>query len=342
MAFFGVRPAGWLADDPRMQAAAILDWAQRAEDDGFDVLFVGDRLLSSASGSSGAGVYEATMLDPFVLLGAIAGRTDRIRLATLVAVMPFRHPVSMAKTTASLDVVSGGRFVLGAGSGWSAPELELFGVERRTRGRRLEQSIRLVRELWTGDAVGSDDGFWTFDPVRVHPAPVQRPGPPVWLASFAPEDAMTWEGSFSAGQRAVLGRIGRIADGWVPLTYSASAKRMLHPDQLAQGWRVIEEAAFDAGRDPAAIDVIYPHWIAVVRDAAEQDACREVLSRFFTGTWEQARDTYLIGTPAEIAAMVREHTRGLPRVDGYLFTPLSDDPDQLDLIAHEVRPLLDL
>jgi probable F420-dependent oxidoreductase len=339
--FFGVRPAGWLVDEPEAQAASILAWADHAERVGFEVLFVGDRLLSSASSASGSGVYEATMLDPFVLLGAIAGRTQRIRLATLVAVLPFRHPVSTAKITASLDVLSGGRLVLGAGSGWSAPELALFGIDRRTRGRRLEESIGLIRQLWTGEPVGSVDGHWTFDTVRVLPTTVQRPGPPVWLASFAPEDSMSWEGALTGAQRTVLDRIGRVADGWVPLTYSASAKRRLHPDQLAQGWRAIEAAALAAGRDPLDIEVIYPHWIAVVRDDAERDACRAVLSRFFTGTWEQARDTYLIGTPEEIAAMVRDHTSGLPRVDGYLFTPLSDDPAQLDLIATEVRPLLE-
>lgn len=340
MTFFGVRPAGWLTGDAAGQTAAILDWAVHAERLGFDHLFVGDRLLSNASDRTGSGVYEATMLDPFVLLSAIAARTSTIRLATLVAVLPFRHPASMAKLTGSLDVVSNGRFVLGAGSGWSAPELAMFGIDRTRRGRQLEVAIDLLRRLWLGEAVEGDGDFWTFDPVRVHPAPVQKPGPPVWLASFAPEDAMVWDGELTRAQHAVLARIGRVADGWAPLTYSASAKRQLDPAQLARGWEAIEASAAASGRDPAAIDIVYPHWIAIVRDEKERDACRRVLERFFTGDWDAARATYLIGTPDEIADAVDRQVAGLPRVDGYLLTPLSDDPEQLDLIAAELVPRL--
>lgn len=341
MTFFGVRPAGWLGDDPAPQVAQILDWAVHAEDAGFDVLFVGDRLLSSASARSGSGVYEASMLDPFVLLAGIAALTRRIRLATLVAVVTFRHPAAMAKLTASLDVLSGGRFVLGAGSGWSAPELELFGVERRRRGAQLEVALEIIRALWAGGPVSGDDDFWAFADVRVAPRPVQRPGPPVWLASFAPEDSMAWTGSLSAVQRSVLARIGRIADGWAPLTYSASHKRQLDPEQLGLGWEAISEAALGAGRDPSRIDIIYPHWIAITRNERELAACERALARFFTGTFEEAKATYLIGDPDEIAAQIRAHTRLLPRVDGYLFTPLSDDPEQLDVIARELRPQLE-
>ena len=145
--FYGVRPAGWLGESAGNAAVEILAWAQTAERFGFDVVYVGDRLLAAARDERGGAVYDAAMLDPFVLLSAIAARTERIRLATLVAVVPFRHPASLAKLSASLDIVSGGRFVLGAGSGWSTPELKMFGVDRRRRGAQMEEAIRIVRRL---------------------------------------------------------------------------------------------------------------------------------------------------------------------------------------------------
>ena len=337
--FFGVRPAGWINQDPAERAATLLRWATLADGLRFDVLFVGDRLLATAGGS-GMAVYDAPMIDPFVLLSAMAARTSRIRLAPLVAIVPFRHPASLAKLTASLDVVSGGRFVFGAGSGWSDAELRMFAIDRRARGRQMEEGLRLIRRLWQGETITEEGEFWSLDGVRVTPAPVQEPGPPVWLASFAPDDAVTWSGSMSGGQRRALERIGRIADGWVPLTYSAGHKCQLSPEQLGAGWEIVATSASAAGRRPAEIDAIYAHWIEIVDSDADRAACRQALARFFPGTWDEARATYLIGTADEIAERVRAHTARLPRVDGYLFTSISERPEQLERIAAELRPLL--
>lgn len=338
--FFGVRPAGWLGDAPAAYAASILDWAEEAERLGFDVLFVGDRLLASAHSGQGLAVYDSAMLDPFVILSAVAGRTERLRLATLVAIVPFRHPASMAKLTSSLDVVSNGRFVLGAGSGWSDPELRMFGLDRRTRGRQMEEGLRFIRRLWADETITEEGEFWNLDGVRVSPAPVQEGGPPVWLGSFAPDDAVTWSGSLSGGQRRALERIGRIGDGWVPLTYSSGHKAQLSGEQLAQGWEIIAGTASEAGRDPAAIDVIYPHWIAIVRNDEERAACERGLERYFPGSYEDACATYLIGTAEEIAERIREQSRLLERIDGYLFTPIVEEAWQLEAIATELKPLL--
>jgi probable F420-dependent oxidoreductase len=338
--FLGVRPAGWLAEDPAEQAKRLLDFAELADRLAFDVLYVGDRLLATA-GNDDLAVYDAPMLEPFVLLAAMAARTTRIRLATLVAVVPFRHPASLAKLTASLDVISNGRFVCGAGSGWSAGELRMFGVDARKRGRQMEEGIETVRRLWRGETVSLEGEFWQLEDVRVLPRPVQDPGPPVWLASFAPDDAVVWSGDFSGGQLRALERIGRIADGWVPLTYSAGHKRQLSPQQFADGWNVIESSAEAAGRDPASIDRIYAHWIEIVDDEADRRACEAGLARFFPGTYEDGRATYLIGTAEEIAERVREHVALLDRVDGYLFTSISERPDQLERIAAQLRPLIE-
>ncbi|MHB1808620.1 MAG: LLM class flavin-dependent oxidoreductase [Solirubrobacteraceae bacterium] len=338
--FVGVRPPGWLGADPAADVQQTLEWAQQAERLGFELLFVGDRLLGSAHSETGMPVYEAAMLDPFVLLSAIAARTSRLRLATLVAVLPFRHPASMAKLVVSLDVLSEGRFVLGAGSGWSDPELKMFGVQRRTRGAQMEESIEILRELFKGEPTTCDGRFWQLEDVVMAPRPIQPGGPPVWLASFAPDDAVTWSGEMSPAQRRALERVGRIADGWVPLTYSAGHKCQLAAEQLEEGWRIIEGAARQAGRDPDAIELIYPHWIAVVRDEPERRACEAGLARYFSGSYEDAQATYLIGTPEEIAQRIRDHTAGLPRVDGYLLTPIVQTGAHLEAIASELRPLL--
>lgn len=256
--------------NPADQTRATVEWAVVAESLGYDVLFVADRLLATAHSGKGLAVYEATMIDPFVMLAAISARTERIRLAPLVAVVPFRHPASMAKLTASLDVRSGRGFICRAGSGRSAPELRMFGVDRRRRGDQLEEGIDLLRQLWRGEPVTHHGEFWSLDDVRVLPRPVQDPGPPIWLGSFAPDDAVTWNGHMTGAQTRALRRIGRIADGWVPLTYSAGHKRQLDSAQLAKGWEIIVEAAEAAGRKPTEIEIVYAHWIAIVRWQVKQ------------------------------------------------------------------------
>lgn len=335
MSFVGVRPPGWLGEEGA-DFAALLEWTRRAEALGFDAIFVGDRLLAQAGGDQV--VYGATMLEPFTVLAAMAAATRRVRLLPLVANIPFRHPAVMAKMTATLDVISDGRFILGAGAGWSPPELELFGVDKKTSGLMMAEGIELIRQLWTGRPV-SADGFWRFRDVRVLPRPVQQPGPPIWLASGAPNDRHLWAGDFQERHRRVLTRAGRLADAWVPLTYSAGYKGMIPSQILARSWEIIEEGAEAAGR-PGAVELIYPHWIAVVNTPAQRRQCEAALATYFQGDWEQARATYPIGSPEEIVETIRDHTAGLPRVDSFLFTPIIANDEQLELISTEVRRLL--
>jgi probable F420-dependent oxidoreductase len=336
--FVGTRPSGWLGSDPTAQIREILRWARYAEELGFDVFFVGDRLLAAVKHGEDR-VYDAAMLDPFVLLSAVAAQTSKIRLATLVAVVPYRHPASMAKITASLDVVSGGRFILGAGSGWNQTELEMYGVDPRKRGRQMEEGLKLIRRFWDGEEITEDGEFWKLDGIRIAPTP-DRP-PPIWLGSFIPTDVVPeWSGEVTDKQRRALSRVGRAADGWAPLSYSVVNCTRITGKQFAASWDVVAEAAEDAGRDPGKIDIIYAHWIAVVRDEAERVACERVLSRFFPGSYEEARKTYLIGTPDEIIEQIQATTSSLERVDGYLFTPLNDEKAQLQAIAEEIRPSL--
>ena len=110
----------------------------------------------------------------------------------------------------------------------------------------------------------------------------------------------------------------------------------------AEGWRIITEAAEGAGRDPGEISILYPHWIEVVESDEDRRACEAGLQRFFPGSYDEGRATYLIGTAEEIAERVREHTARLPRVDGFLFTTICERPEQLQVISERLRPLLEI
>jgi probable F420-dependent oxidoreductase len=311
----------------------LVAWVERAERLGFDGAFVGDRMLSEATTPGSAVVYGASMLDVTVALATMAARTSRILLGPLVLVFPYRHPVQLAKQFASLDAVSGGRIVLGAGIGWNAREFEVLGLEMAGRGVRFEEQIGLVRQLWTGEPVTHRGPTWAVSDVQIVPPPARPGGPPVWLASFSPGQALDWTDALPAPALRQLDRVGRLADGWVPLVYSASAKRRLAPGTLGVAWERVLDSAARCGRGRDDIDFVLSDWGYVLDGPGSVDRCKQALSRFFEGSWEDAQRTYTIGTADEVIDRLRAQTAGIDRVDAYIFTPLSDDTEQMDQLA---------
>lgn len=328
-----VRPPGWVTPT----SGPIIDliaWVQRAEELGFDGAFVGDRMLSEATTATGATVYGASMLDVTVALATMAARTEHILLGPLVLVFPYRHPVQLAKAFASLDAASGGRIVLGAGIGWNAREFDVLGLPMAGRGQRFEEAVDLVRRLWSGEPVSHDGPTWQFSDVQIVPGPARTGGPPIWMASFSPGQTLDWspDGLPPLSLRQ-LDRVGRLADAWVPLVYSASAKRRMDPETLAAAWGKVLDGAAGVGRTREDVDFVFSDWGYVLDGPGSVESCQQALSRFFDGSWEDAQRTYTIGTADEVVEKIRTHTAGIDRVDGYIFTPLSDEPEQMEKLA---------
>jgi hypothetical protein len=172
---------------------------------------------------------------------------------------------------------------------------------------------------------------WKFSGVQIVPPPARPGGPPIWLASFSPGQSLDWSPDelppLSLRQ---LDRVGRLADGWVPLVYSASAKRRMDPSTLAAAWAKVLDGAAAVGRTREDIDFVFSDWGYVLDGPGSEERCKQALARFFDGTWEDALRTYTIGTADEVLAKLRVHTAGVDRVDAYIFTPLSDEPEQME------------
>lgn len=335
-----VRPPGWV-NEAGGGIADLLGWVEEAEGLGFDGVFVGDRLLGEATAATGSVVYGASMIDVTVIMAAMAARTRRLLIGSLVLVFPYRHPVQLAKTFASLDALSEGRVVLGAGIGWNTREFTALDIPHAGRGGRFEEALGVVRELWTGRPVDHDGEAWSFQDVQVLPAPARAGGPPVWLASFSPAQALDWApDDLPVASLRQLDRVGRLADGWVPLVYSASHRRRISPETLAAAWRRVLDSAEQHGRTREDLDFVLSDWCYVLDGPESEDRCRSALARFFSGSWEDALRTYTIGTAAEVVEQVRAQTVGIDRVDAYILTPLSDETDQLRrlvAVAEELR-----
>jgi probable F420-dependent oxidoreductase len=193
---------------------AVRDYAQTAESLGFTHVLAYDHVLGAnpdrPGGWRGPYTYQHPFLDPFVLFSYMAAVTTKLEFITGVLVLPQRETAVVAKQAATFDVLSNGRFRLGIGTGWN--EVEYIGLNQdfHTRGKRQEEQIELLRKLWTEELVVFNGRWHTIPDAGINPLPIQRPIP-IWLGGHA---------------EAVLKRIGKMGDGWIPGYRSAEAAQV--------------------------------------------------------------------------------------------------------------------
>jgi probable F420-dependent oxidoreductase len=183
--------------------------AARAEELGYESVFVPDHLVFPAHVASkypympdGSFPFplDTPLFDPWLVLMQIAQETSTIRLGTAVYVLPLRHPFITARAVTTLDVLSGGRAILGVGAGWLAEEFTVLGLDPTTRFSRTEESMDVIRALWTQRETSFGGKHFQFDSVYFEPKPVSSPHPPILL------------GGESDG---AIARAVRSADGWI-------------------------------------------------------------------------------------------------------------------------------
>jgi probable F420-dependent oxidoreductase len=172
------------------------------------------------------------IVDPYVALAAAAAVTERIELGTGIALVAQHDPIVLAKEIATLDHVSGGRFVFGVGFGWNEDEMEDHGVEYRTRRARVREHVLLMNALWSQDVGAFDGDFVRVSPSWSWPKPVQRPRPRTLIGG-------------AAGPK-LFAHAAEYADGWFPIGGAGVAKAL--PD--------LRQAFADAGRDPDQVQVV--------------------------------------------------------------------------------------
>jgi probable F420-dependent oxidoreductase len=172
----------------------IKGWARFAEDHGFHALLISDHVGVTLDVQA---QYPAPFYDPFTTLAWIAGFTQTIELGTTVAILPYRHPLNLARIVSNLDQLSGGRMILGVGVGWAKQEFEAFGIPFHRRGAIANEYLEVIRRYWANDSI-----TYNGQTVFTAPAPVRKPHPPIWVGGS----------SDAAMRRAVL-----FGDAWHPI-----------------------------------------------------------------------------------------------------------------------------
>ncbi|HEY4456398.1 MAG TPA: TIGR03619 family F420-dependent LLM class oxidoreductase [Pseudonocardiaceae bacterium] len=190
-------------------------WAQTVEGLGFDLLMVSDHLAITDDVES---TYPAPFYEPFSMLAWLAGITTRIRLGTTVLLLPYRHPVQVARTVGNIDALAGGgRLVLGVGTGWARQEFAALGLPFEQRGAMSEDHLTALRTLLANDIASHEGPFVSFQNVRTAPRP--QAGVPIWVGG---------NGDIA------LRRAVRLGEGWHPLRFGSMSRLRAGLDRLAQ------------------------------------------------------------------------------------------------------------
>jgi probable F420-dependent oxidoreductase len=239
LSFSATDPGGW---DALFDRARLLDTA------GIDRLVVSDHVVFGEDldsygnpkiGGVAGGVQptgpDGYWLEPMTTLSVLAGMTSRIRLGTNILLAALRRPVVLAKSAATLDVLSGGRFDLGVGVGWQREEYEAAGLTFENRGRLLDHSLEVCRTFWRQQRASLESPELSFDAIHMMPKPFRADGVPIWVAGTI--------------NPRVVRRLARFGTGWIPWGADAAADPAVSIDRMRQ-------ELSEVGHDPSGLQVV--------------------------------------------------------------------------------------
>jgi probable F420-dependent oxidoreductase len=288
--------------------ADLVSFASRVEDLGFDSIWLGEHLL-----------WRVGFLDPMVALAAISGVTQRIKLGTSVLILPLHHPLPLAKAATTLDILSHGRLILGVGVGGENPnEFAAVGIDVKQRGRLTNESLGLLRRLWTEDAVQHDGPAYPCNDATVRPRPLTPGGPPVWIG-----------GRSEAAQQ----RAARLGDGWLPYLVS--------PRQYGAGIGALRATAESACQPLSDFTPALHIFVAIDGALDGRRLLGDFFERIYSDRLERVlNSTCLVGSVTDCAERLCEYWRAgarhfLLQVPGW--GPETVGP--IEEVANELLPL---
>ena len=310
-------------DAPQYEA---LEWettkegVRRAEELGFDAVWAPDHLMLGREHAE----YEC-----WTLLSAIAGFTEDVNLGSLVLCNDYRNPALVAKMTATLDVISGGRLELGLGAGWHEPEYDAYGWEYCDgfeRLLRLDEGIRVLKKMWTNDEPSFEGDHYRIDGAYCEPSPVQDPHPPILVGG--------------TGEQVTLKLVAKHADIWNTDVFNGDVETLSHKVD------VIEDHCDTVGRDPNEIEYSWDGHVVCTRDPEKYERLLDLMTPIqfeeeYTDqpdiTRENADDYFVLGEPEECAEAIAERIdAGVTKFQCWFV----DFPDMsgMELFADEVAP----
>jgi probable F420-dependent oxidoreductase len=288
---------------PRVDAAALSGFLDRAEALGYDSVWTQEQILGTAGS-----------LEPVTLLAYAAARTSRVRLGVAVLLTTLRSPVQLAKALTTVDQLSGGRLIVGVGLGGRTNVYPAFGIVPGRRVRRFVEGLDVMRRLWTEERVTFRGEFWTLDNAALTPRPVQKPHPPIWFGAHHPD---------------AVRRAATLGDGFIGAGSSSTAQ---FREEVAHLRRCLEQAK----RDPATFPIAKRVYLQIDPDTTRaRQRLREWFGWYY-GNAGLADQVALAGSVAEVATGLREvRAAGAELI---LLNPVADEREAAERYARELIP----
>lgn len=318
---------GFPGDD---RAGLLRALAAIADEGGFETFWVEDhtRLPAEEIHASEGTPGRDEPLEAWTTLALLAGITTRVRLGTEVTPVTLRHPALLAKSLATLDVLSGGRVAFGAGSGWHKVEFLSLGIpfeRREPRAAKMFEAVQVMQRLWSEPSVTFQGEHYQLDRALVAPPPVQAGGPPIWFGGFSD---------------IILQGVVDYGTGWINGTNPA-------PEFVAERRARLHELAHAAGRDPAQIRIAVPLMAHLSRDRERARASLEgYIARGNFGAWlgdffgDNARTYGAWGTPEDALKQLRPYLDMGIRDFIFDLRPPGIARETAELLASDVLPRL--
>jgi probable F420-dependent oxidoreductase len=272
----------------------VLRFARAAEKAGFDSVWAGDHIS-----------FYVPILESLTLLSFVAGATERVKVGTGVYLLPLRHPTTTAKVAATLDVLSGGRLILGVGVGGEfPPEFDASGIPVNERGSRTNEAIAVMRKLWAADGASHEGRHFRFGPVSINPKPVQPGGPPIIVGGRKPP---------------AFRRAGRLGDGYI--------SHMCSPEMYRENLAAIRAHAESAGRrDVRFLTAAFLFTILDNDYDAALDRAANLLQMIYNRPFRDAAKKYcLLGRPDDCLEQMQAFADAGCR--HFVLSPLMDATD---------------
>jgi probable F420-dependent oxidoreductase len=285
----------------------IRKFAMRAETLGYDSLWLQERIIG-----------DFTMLEPVTLLSYVAGITTKLKLGTSVILLPLRNPVQLAKAYSSLDVMSGGRAVLGVGLGGGhlGSHEDVFGYTREGRVKRFTEAVQIIKLLWTEPKASFQGRYWNFKEISMEPKPLQKPHLPI---------------IFGGHHENALRRAVKFANGWMGAGSSSAASFIRDAARIRN---FLDEAQ----RDPASFHFAKRVYLAVDKDKARgEQRIREWFARRYKNA-DLGPKVSIWGSSAECAERIGEIVHA--GAQHIVFNPMFDELEHLEICAKEIMPHL--
>jgi probable F420-dependent oxidoreductase len=292
-----------LTGESPFTARHIAEYARAAESLGYATLAVTDRL-----------VFPRPFYDGMTALSVAAGHTERVKLATSIIIAPARHPVAMAKAAATLDALSGGRFILGAGPGSLADDHRAVGLNFEERWKRFEECVLAMKALWRREDFKGR--YYDIEDVDIAVPNAQTGGPPVYIGSW--------------GSDVGLRRTARLADGWLASAYNTD------PPRFAESWRKLRGFLREAGKDaddfPNALSTSYFY---ITEDPSVRvEMVRGIFAKMLPRPEKDLLRRLLIGSAEQVAERLSAYqAAGLRQV---FLWPVRDELQQLETFMTRV------